>query len=156
MPQQTLNWKRFDVCIKMMYMAGITIPQIIKDVGFDFDWDTTKVWALKEPTVEMPMNELAWHFDIPFWSSEGTAVYNLSPKEVMEHPDRESTHWRLIQAADTTYPIDIMENKGRWLILDGLHRLAKEYVAGKTTVSVRKIPRSRISEIEAQSSPNSL
>jgi hypothetical protein len=123
-------------------------PQIVKDVGFDFNWDSRKVWALDEPTVEIPMSELDWHFDIPFWDSEGTDAYNLTPKEVMAHPDREPTHWRLIQEADTSYPIDIMENKGRWLILDGLHRLVKECLAGKAVVRVRKIPRSRIPEIE--------
>ncbi|MFH1620472.1 MAG: inorganic diphosphatase [Patescibacteria group bacterium] len=123
-------------------------PQIVKEVGFDFNWDSKKVWALNEPTVEMSMSELDWHFDVPFWDSEGTDAYNLTPKEVMAHPDREPTHWRLIQEADTSYPIDIMENKGRWLILDGLHRLVKECLAGKTVVRVRKIPRSRIPEIE--------
>ena len=126
-----------------------TFPQVIKDVGFDFRWDSRKVWALEEPTVEMPMSELAWHLDIPFWDSEGTDAYNLTPKEVIDHPEHEPTHWRLIQEADASYPIDVMENKGRWLILDGLHRLVKEYLAGKAVVKVRKIPRSRIPEIEA-------
>jgi hypothetical protein len=49
--------------------------------------------------------------------------------------------------ADLSYPIDIMENKGRWLILDGLHRLVKAYKNGQKTVKVRKIPRERTSEI---------
>lgn len=124
------------------------VPQIIKEVGFDFNWDSKKVWTLDVPTTEMPVSELAWHFDIPFWDSEGTDAYNLTPKEVIAHPEQQPTHWRLIQEADAAYPIDIMENKGRWLILDGLHRLVKEHLAGKTKVKVRKIPRSRIPEIE--------
>ncbi|MBI2410835.1 MAG: hypothetical protein HYV32_03010 [Candidatus Kerfeldbacteria bacterium] len=34
-----------------------------------------------------------------------------------------------------------MKNKkGRWGILDGLHRLVKLYMAGQSTVNVRKIP----------------
>lgn len=28
-------------------------PQIIKDVGFDFMWDSKKVWALNIPVEEM-------------------------------------------------------------------------------------------------------
>lgn len=124
-----------------------TTPQIINDVGFDFDWDPKKVWALDEPAIELPVSMLTWHFDIPFWNSEGTDAYNLTPKEVIAYPEKEPTHWRLVQDANTDYPIDIMENKGQWLILDGLHRLVKEYVAGKTTVKVRKIPRNRIPEI---------
>ncbi len=41
----------------------------------------------------------------------------------------------------------IMENKGRWLILDGLHRLVKAHMQGLKKVQVRVIPRERIPEI---------
>lgn len=126
------------------------MPQIIKDVGFDFSWDSKKVWALDEPVVEMDINELVWHFDIPFWEVKDTDDYNLSAWKVIKDPENEihSEHWKKIGAADLKYPIDIMENKGRWLILDGLHRLVKAYTQGRKTVSVRKIPRSRISHIQ--------
>jgi len=45
------------------------------------------------------------------------------------------------------YSIDILENKGKWLVLDGLHRLAKAYKHGQEKVKVRIIPRERLSEI---------
>ncbi len=123
------------------------VPQIIKDVGFDFDWDSKKVWTLDVPVTEMPIENLTWHFDIPFWDSEGTDAYNLKPSEVMAHPENEPTHWKKIEDANVSYPIDIMENKGRWLILDGLHRLVKLSMQGVPTVRVRIIPRGRILEI---------
>ncbi len=122
-------------------------PQIIKDVGFDFDWDSRKVWALEEPTVEMDIADLLWHFDIPFWEKEGTDDYNLIPWDVINYPEIEKTHHEKMLAADLAHSIDIMENKGRWLILDGLHRLVKAYKNGQKTVKVRKIPRERIPEI---------
>lgn len=50
--------------------------------------------------------------------------------------------------SDLKYPLDLMPNKGRLLLLDGLHRLAKSYLMGKKEVSVRIIPRSRIPEIQ--------
>ena len=40
-----------------------TLPKIIQDVGFDFDWDSEKVWALKYPAEEMQMKDLLWNFD---------------------------------------------------------------------------------------------
>ena len=40
-----------------------------------------------------------------------------------------------------------MENKGRWLILDGLHRLVKAYELGQKKVMVRIIPREKVPEI---------
>lgn len=127
--------------------AERTIPQIIQDVGFDFSWSVEKVWKLAMPVEDLAITELTWHFDIPFWESEGTDEYNLKPSTVMSQPEREPTHWKLIQHADTSYPIDIMQNKGRWLILDGLHRLVKLSLEGKTSVRVRKIPRDKIPEI---------
>jgi len=134
---------------KKMENSQNEIPKIIKDVGFDFNWDSRKVWALDEPEVEIDINELMWHFDIPFWEIKDTDDYNLSPNEVIknQHKDEHSEHWRKIQEADIKYPIDIMENKGRWLILDGLHRLVKLYIRGEKKIRVRKIPRARINEI---------
>jgi hypothetical protein len=122
------------------------IPKIIQEVGFDFDWNEKKVWALDVPVTEMDVSELEWHFDIPFlWENGG--VYNLMPREVAERPDDHKDEYDRTMAADLQYPIDIMENKGRWLILDGLHRLMKASILGQTKVQVRIVPRERIPEI---------
>lgn len=122
------------------------IPQVIQEVGFDFSWSEPKVWALEIPAEELAVSELVWHFDVPFlWEKGG--VYNLTPRAVMEQPDAHPEEYTRTIAADVTHPIDIMENKGHWLILDGLHRLMKLVMAGKTTVQVRKIPREKIPEI---------
>jgi len=40
-----------------------------------------------------------------------------------------------------------MENKGKYLILDGLHRLMKSYILGMKKVNVRIVPRDKISKI---------
>lgn len=50
--------------------------------------------------------------------------------------------------ADTGYPIDVMFWRGRWLILDGLHRLMNLSMQGMEVVKVRKIPVSAIPEIK--------
>lgn len=118
----------------------------IEEVGFDFDWDEAKVWALDEPVIEMPLAELEWHLDYPFFW-EGDGKYNLTPREVMEHPTEHQAEYDRVMAADTSYPVDVMENKGRLLLLDGLHRLTKLAISGAVTVKARMIPRSRIPEI---------
>ena len=119
----------------------------IEEVGFDFAWDSKKVWALHEAKREMDIEELIWHFDIPFWEIKDTDDYNLTPWEVIKEPHIHSAHYKKIQQADLKYPIDIMKNKGRWLILDGLHRLMRAYIQGQKTVQVRKIPRDMIPKI---------
>lgn len=121
------------------------IPQIIKDVGFDFDWSEPKVWALDVPVEEIPIDELTWHFDISFLWENG--VYNLTPQEVLTNPDAHEEEYERTMKADLSHPIDIMENKGRWLILDGLHRLMKASILKMEKVNVRKIPRSHIPDI---------
>jgi len=121
------------------------IPDIIKEVGFDFSWDEKKVWALNEPVTEMYISELEWHFDVPFLWENG--VYNLTPREVINNSLAHAKEYKRTMASDISYPIDIMENKGRWLILDGLHRLMKLNIQGIDKLQVRKIPRDRIPEI---------
>jgi hypothetical protein len=120
------------------------LPDIIKEVGFDFSWDERKVWELDAPTEEMPINELTWHFDIPFIWSKPDGYYDVNPSEVIEHPDQHPEEYERTMRADTTHPIDIMFWKKRWLILDGLHRLMKQAIQGTTVVQVRRIPESAI------------
>ena len=122
-------------------------PQIIQDVGFDFSWEEEKVWKLDVPVEEMNISLLTWHFDIPFlWENGG--VYNLKPIDVIEHPDDHKEEYERTMKSELEYPIDVMENKGRLLILDGLHRLMKASILDMKVVSVRNVPRSKVSEIE--------
>ncbi len=123
------------------------LPKIIQEVGFDFHWDSEKVWKLNVPITEMNIEDLIWHFEIPFWEKDDTNDYNLTPQEVLEHKKGTAEHRKKVEGADLSYPIDLMENKGRWLILDGLHRLVKAYESGSKKVRVRIIPREKIPEI---------
>ncbi len=121
------------------------IPQIIKDVGFDFDWSEEKVWTLDVPVEEVNISELTWHFDIPFLWEKG--VYNLKPQDVINEPEKHKEEYARTMKADLVHPIDIMQNKGRWLILDGLHRLMKASILGQQRVQVRKVSRELIPNI---------
>lgn len=120
------------------------LPEIIKEVGFDFSWDVRKVWELDVPTGDMPIEELTWHFDIPFIWSKPDGYYDVKPSEVIEHPDQHPEEYERTMQADTSYPIDVMYWRERWLILDGLHRLMKQSINGVDTVHVRKIPETAI------------
>ncbi len=122
------------------------IPEIIKQVGFDFSWDESKVWTLNYPAEEIYISELEWHFKIPFhW--HGGKIYNLTSSEIMANPENYKEEYQRTMNSNLDFPIDIMWNKGRWLILDGLHRLMKAKILGQKKVRVRKIPRSEIPNI---------
>jgi hypothetical protein len=120
------------------------LPDIIKEVGFDFSWDEQKVWGLDAPIEEVPITDLVWHFDIPFIWSKPDGYYDVTPSEVIEYPDHHPEEYERTMQADTAYPIDVMFWKKRWLILDGLHRLMKQAIEGKEMVQVRKIPEAAI------------
>ena len=120
------------------------LPDIIKQNCFDFWWDNQKVYQLNVPIEEIPVTELDWIFDLPFWSNEGVN-YILTPREFINNPTKYPTHKTRIEICDTAYPIDIMLNpNGKWLILDGLHRLVKMVIEGKKSVKVRKLSRELI------------
>jgi len=122
-------------------------PQILQDTGFEFDWDDKKVWEIPAEVEEMPIDELLWHLDLPIWDKEGTDDWNLTPVEVLQNPEREPSHSKKVAESDLNFPIDIMESKGRWVLLDGYHRLARAHQLGHKSVKVRKIPRSYIPQI---------
>lgn len=130
-----------------MAMSDKKIPKIIEEVGFDFGWSESKVWVLDFSVEEIPLSDLAWHFDIPFWDFLDDN-YNLSPNQVVSDPEKYKVEYDRTMKADLSHPIDIMENKGRWLILDGLHRLVKARILGYDKISVRKIPRTEIPKIQ--------
>ena len=130
------------------------IPDIIKEVGFDFSWDENKVWALNYPVEKMNIKELEWHFNIPFhWHNGG--VYNLKSWDIIKNPEKYKDEYQRTMKADFNYPIDIMWNKGRWLILDGLHRLMKAKILSMNKINVRKIPQTEIENIKKDNEVNS-
>jgi hypothetical protein len=95
---------------------------------------------------EIEISKLKWHFEIPFWNFEKD-VYNLNPIDVINFSKKYKKEHERTMESDLSYPIDVMENKGRLLIFDGLHRLAKAKILGQTKVQVRIIPRNQISVI---------
>lgn len=110
--------------------------------AFDFPFwrDNTKLWALDVAIEEMDISELLWILDVPFWEDqEGNIV--ITANEVIQNPDQYPDHRERIHSADTSYPLDIMQNRhGRWLTLDGLHRLVRLVLQEEPIVRVRKIP----------------
>lgn len=120
------------------------LPKIIEEVGFDFSWVEEKVWQLDYPDEEISIDELTWHFKVPFIWSKPNGYYDVDPYEVLKNPKKHPEEYKRTMDADLSYPIDIMYWKGRWLILDGLHRLMKVSLLDDKIVKVRKIPESAI------------
>lgn len=129
-----------------MNEENIKIPESVLKYGLDFDWDEKDVWALDYPTEDMEIEMLEWHLSVPFWNW-ANEWYVISPNDVIKNREYYKEQYDRIMASDIAYPIDIMENKGRFVILDGLHRLVKCKILGMNKVKVRIIPRNEIKNI---------
>lgn len=129
-----------------MNEENIKIPESVLKYGLDFDWDEKDVWALDYPIEDMEIEMLEWHLSVPFWNW-ANEWYVISPNDVIKNREYYKEQYDRIMASDIAYPIDIMENKGRFVILDGLHRLVKCKILGMNKVKVRIIPRNEIKNI---------
>jgi hypothetical protein len=125
-------------------------PAALKAVDLGFRADKHKLWELSGPTEVMSLAEFHWLLTLPFWEKEGTDDWNLTPHEVLEHPEREPTHNRRIQEADLAFPICIFRQGGRWRIIDGLHRLCKAHREGRTDILVKIVTEKDIPLIRKQ------
>ncbi len=120
-------------------------------IGLDFgNWEEEKIWALELPTTEMDITQLMWLFDAPFWENDTGERYMTTLWDVINEKEGTTKEVMRMQNVDLAFPIDIFENHGKWLVLDGLHRLAKAYKNGDTKVNVRIIPRESLPEIASE------
>lgn len=116
------------------------LPSVIRTYWYAFTWDVEALWALDLPSVPMPMSRLEWHLDVPVWPYEGRS-YVLTPRDVLRSPYRYAVEYQRAREASLIFPIEVTWFRGRWLILDGVHRLLKAHEQGEDTMMVRKVPR---------------
>jgi hypothetical protein len=121
----------------------IELPRTIAEYWYAFDWDVEALWALDLPARPFPIDKLLWHLDVPVWPLDDLK-YALTPRQVLRSPFRYAKEYRRVRAASLVFPIEITRLKGRWLILDGIHRLARAHEDGLEEMMVRKVPRAML------------
>jgi len=128
-------------------MLDKSLPKIIVDICLDHIPINTKVWALDITITQILISKLDWQFDVPFWEY-GNKKYAITPNQVIKNKTKYKYHYDRVVNANAKFPIDITKNKkGKWEILDGLHRLTKAKIAGLTKVNVRKVSASQLKEL---------
>jgi len=58
---------------------------------------------------------------------------------LIENFDKEIFHAKKTLEANLEHPIEIYLHKGKWIILDGVHRFTKAVYLGHKTIKVRRI-----------------
>ena len=121
----------------------------MKDWYFPFNWEVKSIWELEGVIEKRNIKELEWHLDIPFWSSErGRGMtFDLKPRDVLENHEINSYHLKRLIDADESYPICITNYKGKEIIIDGIHRLAKLKSKCIETIEVKVISENSIKNI---------
>ena len=92
-------------------------------------WDVDRLILLSRdlPVVDVPL-EAIWELDTAYWAMPGDGP--LTVNEVI-------THMRLVRDVDPSYPV-ILGTDGR--VMDGMHRIARAVLEGRTTVRAVRFP----------------
>ena len=119
-------------------------PEIVERYWYSIDWDVESLWALDTPPRRQSLDALVWHLDVPVWPDPRGHPYRTTPREVLTDPILHQKEHARIAAADLKFPIEVFSHKGRLMILDGIHRLAKAYSAGAGGIMVRDVPEASV------------
>lgn len=125
------------------------IPEKLKEHVLPFDWDVAAVWSLPALAVDEPIERYTYLLHLPLWSSVSGKgmLFDVSPMEVLNSPERYPHQARRTSEANEAFPIDTVIYGDRKWILDGMHRLAKAYLQGAKKIAVRTHPEEAIAYI---------
>lgn len=129
-----------------MPLTNISYPPIVNEYWYSIDWDVEAIWALDLPSDAFPLSKLAWHLEVPIWPFKGQN-YAISPNQVLADRQKFNVEWQRIVTADLAFPIDVVRYKHRWMILDGIHRLAKASATGVPQIEARVVPVSAVRQL---------
>lgn len=119
-----------------------SIPDTIRPYILPLNWDNKKIWALDLPTDYAKLSDFTWLTELPWWGgidgSDGRSPwFKVSPLEVIRYPNAYPIHMDRIDNADVSYPIHAIRRNGKSVIVDGVHRLCAQYMAGEEWVKVK-------------------
>jgi hypothetical protein len=115
------------------------IPEKLKEHILPFNWDVRAVWALDAKKFRLCRKEFDYLLELPLWSSvpKKGMLFDLAPIEVIRNPDMWPYQNQRLLVTDTSYPMDFLVLNNKNWILDGVHRLAKNYISKVEFVEVR-------------------
>jgi hypothetical protein len=114
------------------------VPTELREVLCDFVWDSAKLQRLPHPVGTATVDGLRWHLDLPYSRHEGKP-FQVTPSQVRADSARYRRHYERTMAADLHCPLALLFRNGRWVILDGVHRLLKADLFGLDNVRVRRL-----------------
>lgn len=111
------------------------IPSELRRWLLPIEWDRELLWALDLPRRRLELEELRWHFELPWWRRNG-AWFQMTPREFLTRHKAHPEHAARVANADLSYPLQVIRRHQRWLILDGIHRLVRAEMLGLRDIVV--------------------
>lgn len=125
----------------------LAIPPELTPYILDLHWDLGLLQRLDLLTISLRVVDLAHHLDLPFWLFDGRP-FQITPRQVAADPAKYHEQYARTMAADLRHPLHVVRRvDGRITILDGVHRLLRAELEGRTTVVVRVLSWEDLDEI---------
>ena len=74
-------------------------------------------------------------------------TFDLKPNDVLENPLFYEYHYNRLNEADLSYPLCVTNYKGKEIIVDGIHRLAKLKLQSSETIAIKVISESDLRSV---------
>jgi hypothetical protein len=128
------------------------LPDAALPVCLDYWWDRDRLSGVVStlPLEAVPLHELLWTLDVP-WGRTPAGPYTHTMRQVIEAPQLfPSAHQRVL-SVDLREPIVLSQMRnGRWVVLDGFHRIAKAFLLQAETVSAVRLPQGSVPAVLRQ------
>lgn len=108
-------------------------PGAVREVLPMVPWRLDRLWRLRLPVRRLPVEQFGWLLELPLWQRDGRR-FQVTPRQVLDAPDRFGDHLRRVLAADLRFPVHVVGHRGRLVILDGYHRLAKATIEDRREI----------------------
>lgn len=105
------------------------VPAQLRPWLLPIEWQRERLWSLDLPRKRLRIEELRWHLELPWWRHDGR-WFAVSPRDVQAQPLAYPEHADRIVNADLACALHVVRRRGRWLVLDGIHRLTKAEMLG--------------------------
>jgi hypothetical protein len=115
------------------------MPELVKQTLGTEPWEADES-GFDGIVEEVPVDSLTWLLDLPIWGWRGEP-FQVTPNQVRGDPKTYAVHLARVMWSDLGDPIHLAERNGRWVVLDGYHRLLKAVIEGRSTIrAVRRRP----------------
>jgi hypothetical protein len=117
------------------------LPDAALQVCLDYWWDRERLSRVVStlPVEAVPLGELLWTLDIPRGRT-AAGPYTHTMRQVIEAPHLFPCAHQRVLSVNLRAPIALGQMRsGRWVVLDGFHRIAKAYLLQVDTVSAVRL-----------------